>query len=264
MPSSRGSSLSPKRQRMGEEMTISGKCQFSLKSLERGVSVLTCLEKKLKALSVGRDPWEAQWLGFVVQWLSHVWFFVAHQAFLSFTISQRLLKLISIESVMPSNHLIVCRPLFLLPSIFPSIRVFSRLGFRNLERLRDLEVPGALKGSLQGEGVTQVTPSTVVSQKILAGDLTDLQRASGSSIRNPGKLDGVRLSGNKKEFSWEQSASLLLAKTTECRQPSFHHLCLQPLLPPWNCRGHTLIETATLARHHSNHLHELFYDRRSW
>ena len=75
------------------------------------------------------------------------------------------------------------------------------MGFRNLERLRDLEVPGALKGSLQGEGVTQVTPSTVVSQKILAGDLTDLQRASGSSIRNPGKLDGVRLSGNKKEFS---------------------------------------------------------------
>ena len=72
---------------------------------------------------------------------------------------------------MPSNHLIICRPLFLLPSIFPSIRVFSRLGFRNLERLRDLEVPGDLKGSLQGQGVTQVTPSTVISQKILAGDL---------------------------------------------------------------------------------------------
>jgi len=46
----------PKTQRMGEEMTIGRKCQFSLKSLERGVSVLTCLEKKLKALSVGRDP----------------------------------------------------------------------------------------------------------------------------------------------------------------------------------------------------------------
>ena len=42
-----------------------------------------------------------------------------------FTISQSLLKLMSIESVMPSNHLILCRPLFLLPSIFPSIRVFS-------------------------------------------------------------------------------------------------------------------------------------------
>ena len=49
----------------------------------------------------------------------------AHQASLSFTISQRLPKLTSIESVIPSNCLIVCRPLLLLPSIFPSIRVFS-------------------------------------------------------------------------------------------------------------------------------------------
>ena len=45
--------------------------------------------------------------------------------FLSFTISQSLLKLMPIESVMPSNHLILCRPLLLLPSIFPGIRVFS-------------------------------------------------------------------------------------------------------------------------------------------
>ena len=49
----------------------------------------------------------------------------AHQASLSFTISQSLLKLMSIESVIPSNHLILCCPLLLLPSIFPSIRVFS-------------------------------------------------------------------------------------------------------------------------------------------
>ena len=47
------------------------------------------------------------------------------QASLSFTISQSLLKLMSIELVMPSNHLILCRPLLLLPSIFPSIMVFS-------------------------------------------------------------------------------------------------------------------------------------------
>ena len=47
------------------------------------------------------------------------------QAFLSFTISWSLLKLMSIESVMPSNHLIICHPHHLLPSIFPSIRVFS-------------------------------------------------------------------------------------------------------------------------------------------
>ena len=48
-----------------------------------------------------------------------------HQASLSITNSQRLLKLMSIKSVMPSNHLILCRPLLLLPSIFPSIRAFS-------------------------------------------------------------------------------------------------------------------------------------------
>ena len=50
---------------------------------------------------------------------------IAHQASLSITLSQSLLKLISIELVMPSNHLILCCPLLLLPSIFPSIRVFS-------------------------------------------------------------------------------------------------------------------------------------------
>ena len=64
-----------------------------------------------------------------VQSLSHVWLFVtpwiaARQASLSITNSRRLLKLTSIGSVMLSNHLILCRPLFLLPSIFPSIRVF--------------------------------------------------------------------------------------------------------------------------------------------
>ena len=66
----------------------------------------------------------------VVQLLSRVWLFAtpwtaAHQASLSFTISWSLLKLMSIELVMPSNHLILCCPLLLLPSIFPSIRVFS-------------------------------------------------------------------------------------------------------------------------------------------
>ena len=49
----------------------------------------------------------------------------ASQASLSFTISWSLLKLMSIESVILSNHLILCRPLLLLPSVFPSIRVFS-------------------------------------------------------------------------------------------------------------------------------------------
>ena len=66
----------------------------------------------------------------VVQSLSHFWLFAtrwtaAGQASLFFTISWSLLKLMSIKPVRPSNHLILCHPLLLLPSIFPSIRVFS-------------------------------------------------------------------------------------------------------------------------------------------
>ena len=66
-----------------------------------------------------------------VQPLSRVQLFAtpwtaACQASLCFTISQSLLKLMSIESVMPSNHLILCRPFLLMPSIFPSMRVFSK------------------------------------------------------------------------------------------------------------------------------------------
>ena len=67
---------------------------------------------------------------FVVQSLSRVRLFAtpwtaARQASLSFTVSRNLFKLMSIDSAMPFNHLILCRPLLLLPSIFPSIRVFS-------------------------------------------------------------------------------------------------------------------------------------------
>ena len=66
----------------------------------------------------------------IVRLLSHVWLFLtswtaAHQASLS-TISWSLVKLISIELVMPANHLTLCHPLLLLPSIFPSIKVFSK------------------------------------------------------------------------------------------------------------------------------------------
>ena len=65
-----------------------------------------------------------------VQLLSHVRLFVtpltaAHHVSLSITNSRNLLKPMSIESVMPCNHLILCHPLLLLPSIFPGIRVFS-------------------------------------------------------------------------------------------------------------------------------------------
>ena len=72
------------------------------------------------------------WIQIVVfQPLSSVQLFAtpwtaAHQASPSFTVSRSLLKLMSIESVMPSNHLILCHPLLFLSSIFPSIRVFSK------------------------------------------------------------------------------------------------------------------------------------------
>ena len=77
----------------------------------------------------GRSPGEGNAFS-CVQLLSRVRPFVtpwtvAHQASLSITNSRSLLKLMSIESVMLSNHLVLCRPILLLPSVFPSIRVFS-------------------------------------------------------------------------------------------------------------------------------------------
>ena len=90
--------------------------------------------KKLNKLSISDFSWTYQRtevIGkIVVQSLTRVRLFVtpwtaAHQASLSFTISQSLLKLKSIESVMPPNCLFLCCPLLLMPSIFPSIRFFS-------------------------------------------------------------------------------------------------------------------------------------------
>ena len=75
----------------------------------------------------------------VVQWLRQVRLFAtpwtaASQASLSFTISQSWLKLMSIELVMPSNHLVLCCPFIFLPSVFPSIRVFSSESVLHIRR----------------------------------------------------------------------------------------------------------------------------------
>ena len=80
--------------------------------------------------SVHADAWRRPSQFSSVQSFSHVRLFAtpwtaAHQASLFITNSQSLFRLMSIESVMPSNPLTLCRPLLLLPSIFPSIRVFS-------------------------------------------------------------------------------------------------------------------------------------------
>ena len=90
----------------------------------------------------------------VVQSLGCVQLFVtswtaARQASLSFTISQSLLKLMSIGLMMPSNHLILCRHLLLLPSIFPSIRYFTNDTFQLWYCRRLLRVPWTVEKSNQ-------------------------------------------------------------------------------------------------------------------
>ena len=87
----------------------------------------------LLACKAGRSTWQGSYPSVQfssIQSLSGVWLFAtpwtaARQASLSITNSWSFLELMLIESVMPSNHLILCHPLLLLPSIFPSIRVFS-------------------------------------------------------------------------------------------------------------------------------------------
>ena len=99
---------------------------------------------------------------------------------LSFTISRCLLKLMSIESVMPSNHLVLCHPLFLLPSVFPRVRVFSmsQLFASGGQSIRALAlasvlpmniqdwVPLGLTGliSLQSKGLSRVFSNTRVQK----------------------------------------------------------------------------------------------------
>ena len=85
------------------------------------------MERKKETLDISL---ENVWIFVVVQLLSHVQLIAtpwtaACQAPLSFTVSWNLLRFMSIELVMPFKHLILCHPLLLLPSIFPSIRVFS-------------------------------------------------------------------------------------------------------------------------------------------
>ena len=75
--------------------------------------------KRIKYLGIRSDQSLSRVRLFATPWIA------AHQASLSITNSQSLLKLMSIESEIWSNHLILCHPLLLLPSIFPSIRVFS-------------------------------------------------------------------------------------------------------------------------------------------
>ena len=96
---------------LGSKIAVDGDCSHEIKRcLLFGRKTMTNLNsvQSLSCVRLFATPWT-----------------VAHQASLSITNSWSLLKLMSIELVMPSNHLILCRPLLLPPSIFPSIRVFS-------------------------------------------------------------------------------------------------------------------------------------------
>ena len=137
----------------------------------------------------------------LVQSLSGVWLFAtlwtaARQASLSITNSQSLLKLMSIKSVMTSNHLILCRPLLLPPSIFPSIRVFSNESLLYIRWPKywsfsfsiSLHLPMKIQDwfplgwtgliSLQSKGLSRVFSNTTVQKHRLFSSQLSLQSNS--------------------------------------------------------------------------------------
>ena len=134
-----------------------------------------------------------------VQLLSHVRLFVtpqtvAPQASLSITKSQSLLKLMSLESAMPSNHIILCCPLLLLPSIFPSIRVFQ---------MSQLFTSGGQRLEFQ----LQYQSSNEYSGLIFRMDRLDLLAVQGT-------LKGLHQHHNSKaSILWQSSLSLWKVKS---------------------------------------------------
>ena len=144
-----------------------------------------------------------------VQSLCHVWLFAtpwtaAHQASLSITNSWSSPKLMSIESVMLSNHIILCCPLLLLPSIFPSIRVFSNesaLGIRwpkywsfSFSISPSKEHPGLI--SLQSKGLSRVFSNTTVQKHQFFG----AQLSSQSQLSHPYMTTGKTVASNRRTF----------------------------------------------------------------
>ena len=106
----------------------------------------------------------------VLQSLSRVWPFATpwtavRQAFLSFTICRSLSKLKSTESVMPSNQLVLCHPLVLLPSIFPSVRVFSNELVLHIRRPKYWRFSLSISPSSEYSGLTSFR---IDSEKVMA------------------------------------------------------------------------------------------------
>ena len=125
-----------------------------------------------------------------LQLLSCVWLFAtpwtSHQASLSIINSRRLPKLMSIKSVMPSNYLILCCPLLLLPSIFPSLRVFSSESALFIRWPMSIQgrFPLGLTGliSLLSKGLSGVFSSTTVRKHHFFSTLPSLWSNSHSCI----------------------------------------------------------------------------------
>ena len=133
---------------------------------------------------------------------SCVWFHttprtVAFQASLPITNYQSLLKLISIESVMPSNHLILCHPFLLLPSIFPSIGVFSNESVVRIRQPKYWSFSFSISPSNEYSGLTSFTsfPDSSVGKEFTfdAGD--------PGSVPGSGRSDGEGI-GYPLQYSW--------------------------------------------------------------
>ena len=130
----------------------------------------------------------------VVQSLSHVQLFAtpwtaARQFSLSFTVSQSLLKLMSVELVRLSNDLILCHPLLILPSIFPSIRIFSNESALRIRWLKDWSFSFSISSSNEYSGL--------ISFRIDWCDLLAVQRILKSLLQHHSSkasiLTGVKI-----------------------------------------------------------------------
>ena len=127
---------------------------------------MSLISKLLSRVQLSMTPWTA-----------------APQASLSFTISRGLLKLMSIELVIPSNHLILCHPLLFLPSVFPSIRVFSsesalRIRWQRIGASASLLPMNLI--SLLSKGLSRVFSSTTLWKQFFSA-----QPSSWSSSQHP-------------------------------------------------------------------------------
>ena len=116
-----------------------------LERLYKGFSLLSSVQP-LSRFLLFATPWTA-----------------AHQASLSITNSWSLLKLMSIESVMPSNHLILCHPLLLPPSVFPSIRVFSNESVLHIRRPKYWSFSFSISHSNEYSGLISLRRTALIS-----------------------------------------------------------------------------------------------------